>query len=239
MTLTRVHPAPAASYELDEPAARDHLLELYRPPASGFLRLNLVASITGSAAGSDGTSEPLTSRVDRRILGVIRELSDVVLVGAASVRAEGYQLPKRSRLAVVTSSGDLRGHRIDTAHREPVIVLAPEAARSRVLETLPGAQLVVVPATGQALSMVTLVETLRSLGFPSIVCEGGPGLAGQLLSAGLVDEVCLTTSPQLGGPTLSLLPGKSTTPATLTQLLVDEAGFLFARWAIRVRPTTL
>ena len=32
-----------------------------------------------------------------------------------------------------------------------------------------------------------------------MLCEGGPTLNGQLLSAGLVDEVCLTLSPVLVG----------------------------------------
>ncbi|MDP3209548.1 MAG: hypothetical protein Q8M65_10400 [Rhodoglobus sp.] len=115
MILTRVHPGPAE--RVDAASDRDRLLELYRADP-GSLRLNLVADISGSAAGTDGTSDGLTSRSDRKVLGVIRELSDVVLVGAASVRAEGYQLPRRSRLAILTSTGDLGGHRLtdDEAH---------------------------------------------------------------------------------------------------------------------------
>ncbi|WP_181134458.1 dihydrofolate reductase family protein, partial [Rathayibacter sp. AY1D5] len=71
----------------------------------------MIASVTGSSTGSDGTSETLTNRVDRTILGVVREQADVVLVGAASVRAEGYRVPRRVPLAVVSASGDLAGHR--------------------------------------------------------------------------------------------------------------------------------
>ncbi len=103
MILRRLVPA-GPELDLDD---RPALLDLYRPPRSTWLRLNMVATVDGAAAGSDGTSESLTNRADRRILGVIRELADVVLVGAASVRAEGYQLPKRAPLAVVTRSGDL------------------------------------------------------------------------------------------------------------------------------------
>ncbi|HOY82820.1 MAG TPA: dihydrofolate reductase family protein [Rhodoglobus sp.] len=234
MILTRVHPGPPESLELDAASTRDRLLDLYRPAPSPTLRLNLVASISGSAAGSDGTSDTLTSRVDRRILGVIRELSDVVLVGAASVRAEGYQVPQRARLAVLTASGDLAGHRIRPDQRESVIVLAPAEARERVLESLPGAELIIVPTTGQTIAMNNVVDALHSAGFDSIVCEGGPSLAGQLIAAGLVDELCLTTSPQLGGVTLPLLATASASrAASLTQLIVDEQGYLFARWALR------
>ncbi len=239
MILTRVHPGPPESLELDAASTRDRLLELYRPGPSPTLRLNLVASISGSAAGSDGTSETLTSRVDRRILGVIRELSDIVLVGAASVRAEGYQVPRRARLAVLTASGDLAGHRIAADDSDAVIVIAPASARERVLESLPRADLIIVPTTGPTIAMTDVVHALHSAGFPSIVCEGGPGLAGQLLAAGLVDELCLTTSPQLGGVTLPVLATASASrAATLTQLIVDEQGYLFARWSLEAGRAT-
>jgi riboflavin biosynthesis pyrimidine reductase len=234
--LTRVHPGPPEPLELDAASTRDRLLDLYRPGPSPTLRLNLVASISGSAAGSDGTSETLTSRVDRRILGVIRELSDVVLVGAASVRAEGYQVPRRSRLAVLTASGDLAGHRLAADESAAVMVIAPAAARERVLESLPRAELIAVPTIGSTVAMKDVIGALQSAGFGSIVCEGGPGLAGQLVAAGLVDEICLTTSPQLGGLPLPLLTTVSASrAATLTQLIVDEQGYLFARWSLRAR----
>jgi len=237
--LSRVHPSPLETFELDAPTTRDRLLELYRPATSPSLRLNLVASISGSAAGSDGTSETLTSRVDRHILGVIRELSDVVLVGASSVRAEGYQVPRRSRLAVLTGTGDLSGHRLEPldGHESPrVMVLAPPHAHARVLDTLPDAELLEVPVEGEAVRMDAVVATLRAAGLASIVCEGGPGLASQLVRAGLVDELCLTTSPQIGGTSLPLLTGEaSPLDATLTQLLLDESGFLYARWATGAR----
>ena len=91
--LRRIVPAADEVPEAVHIDDRDRLLELYAPRAPDWLRLNLVASVSGSAAGTDGTSESLTSRADRRILGVIRELADVVLVGANSVRAEGYRCP--------------------------------------------------------------------------------------------------------------------------------------------------
>ena len=93
-----------------------------------------------------------------------------------------------------------------------------------------------LPTTGQTIAMNNVVDALHSAGFDSIVCEGGPSLAGQLIAAGLVDELCLTTSPQLGGVTLPLLATASASrTATLTQLIVDEQGYLFARWGLRAR----
>lgn len=197
---------------------RDALLELYRPPRADWLRLNLVATVDGSAAGTDGTSETLTSRADRRILGVIRELADVVLVGAGSVRAEGYLMPKRAPLAIMTRTGDLRGHRLDDVSR--VTVFGPQGAREGVAATL-GARFVVA---------ADVVGALRDEGWQSIVCEGGPTLATELVP--VADEVCLTTAALIGGPTLPLLAGAvPSTRLTLAGLLADES-MLFARWRI-------
>ena len=40
---------------------------------------------------------------------------------------------------------------------------------------------------------------MRGAGHRRILCEGGPGLFGELLAAGLVDELFLTVSPRLFG----------------------------------------
>ena len=232
MILTRVHPGAAESFELDADGTRDRLLALYAPPAGTWLRLNLVTSVSGSAAGSDGTSETLTSAADRRILGVVRELADLVLVGAESVRAEGYVRPKRAPLAVVTGSGDLAGHRITGKDGPPIVVVCPPDAVDRARASVPDAVIVTVP--GPRMVPGDIVAALRAHGYSSIVCEGGPGLARQLVVAGLVDEVCLTTSPRLTGATLPLF-GTDAFPEVaveLAQLIVDEESTLYARWTV-------
>lgn len=241
MSLTRLYPAAAASpdpVDLDADGARQVLAELYRIPRPSWLRINLVASVNGSAAGTDGTSNTLTSRTDRKILGAIRRLSDVVLVGASSVRAEGYLLPRTAPLAVVTGSGDLSGHRIpaDVAPGR-LIVLCPQSALPTVHASLGGASAEIIPVPGGgALDPGQIVRSLRERGLASIVCEGGPQLAVQLVNAGLVDEVCLTTSPVLSGMRLPMLGGVgSDRRLSLAQLLVDEADALYARWMLPAR----
>ena len=231
--LTRVHPGPAETLDLEAPESRARLLEWYRPPAAEWLRINLVVSVTGSAAGSDGTSETLTSRADRRILGVIRELSDVVLVGAASVRAEGYQVPTKSRLAVMTATGNLSGHRLDPELADKVTVIGPASALARAKADLPGAHLLEVPGEDQV-SPADAVQALRDAGSSSIVCEGGPTLAGQLIAAGLVNELCLTTSPQLTTVRVPPFTGDlGDRPLDLGHVLVDDGGSVFTRWLTR------
>lgn len=233
MIVTRVHPGPLEPVDADAPGGRDRLLDWYRPDAEDWIRLNLVMSLNGSAAGPDGTSESLTSATDRRILGVIRELSDAVLVGAASVRAEGYQVPRRARLAILTSSGDLAGHRLDPASSSRVIVVCPESAAKRAAESVPGALVLVAPDDNGTVSPGDVRATLREVGCRSIACEGGPSLAAAFLDAGLIDDLCLTVSPVLRDATLPVFGGRALSdhPVALRHILTDDSGFVFTRWA--------
>lgn len=233
MKLTRVHPGLPQDLDLDAPDAREQLLEWYRPPAADWMRLNLVVALSGSAVGPDGTSNSLTSRTDRRILGVIRELSDAIVVGAQTVRAEGYQIPKRTRLAIVTSSGDFNGHRLEAGQSHLVTVVCPPTAVETIRAQLPDAEILTVDAPSGHIEAVALVEALRAAGYRSLVCEGGPSLASSIIAAGLLDDACLTISPTLrdSAPSAFAAAGLGEHPLTLEQLLLDDEGYLFTRWS--------
>src|SRR5690606_14521112 len=120
---------------------RARLRELYRRDAGARgIRVNLIASIDGSAQGDDGTSASLSSRADRAVLGAIRAESDVVLVGAATLRQEGYLVPRTARLAVLTVSGDLASAEPGgVADADQVPAPGPATRRGPVAST-PGAR---------------------------------------------------------------------------------------------------
>lgn len=204
----------------------------------------MIASVNGSATGRDGTSETLSSRTDRRILGVIRQLCDVVLVGAGSVRAEGYVLPRAASLAVVTRTGNLSGHRLDPAASSGrLLVVCPRSAVDTVRDALGNLEARVLPVDENAdgtLAPALIVSALRSEGLRSIVCEGGPALAAHLIEANVVDELCLSTSPRIVSPGLPMLPPTTRADAELSlrQLLVDEQSGLYARWSTRAQEAT-
>ncbi|UTT62402.1 dihydrofolate reductase family protein [Microcella humidisoli] len=236
MMLRRVVPVEGSALDVEHPDARRTLLDWYAPHSPEHVRLSFVTTLDGRAAGTDGTSESLTSRTDRMILGVIREHADVVLVGAATVRREGLRRPRRAALAIVSASGDLRGHRLDADDRTaPVIVLTTEAAAARAADAVPDATVIPL-ATGPdgRLPITTIVDVLRSRGLAGIAAEGGPALAGQLRAAGLVDELCLTVMPRLGGPMIPLLGDGDAEVSRLTavQLLVDDEGAQYGRWRL-------
>lgn len=237
MILSRVYPGDSLDIDLDTPDARAQLAERYRPPSPEWLRLNLIASVSGSAVGSDGTSETLTNPADRKLLGVIRSLADVVLVGAASVRAEGYFVPKRAALAVVTTSGDLSGHRItSTGDRGALLVLCPAGSVATARSTIGDAAATIIPVadTDGILSATEIVAALRTAGYASIVSEGGPTLASHLLAGDVVDELCLSTSPTINGGAVPVFGTEAFTghPLELSQLMVDDRGGTYARWLV-------
>ncbi|MBF4462315.1 MULTISPECIES: dihydrofolate reductase family protein [unclassified Rathayibacter] len=225
---------PAPAIVLGEEGAREAIANAWLAPSAVRVRVNMIASLNGSSIGADGTSETLTNRVDRTILGVLREQADVVVVGAASVRAEGYRVPRRVPLAIVSSSGDLSGHRLEMRDGARVLVLVPESADVPVVP--PGIEVVRVAAGGSRLSVEAVLASLRSLGFDRVVCEGGASLTGQFLASSLVDEICLTTAPRVVLPGLAVATGATRIDDafSLTLLAADDSGATYARWT-RIR----
>lgn len=238
MILRPLLPEPGEPIPVGEPGTRERLRRLYRrDPGAGGIRVNLIASIDGSARGDDGTSESLSSRADRSVLGAIRAESDVVLVGAATLRTEGYLMPRTARLAVLTSTGDLGAARVgEVTDAEKLLVLGPAGARERAASTLeaPHRFIELAADPGGRVDLAAALTALADAGAPRIVSEGGPALASALIRAGLVGELCLSTSPRLTGGGLPAL-GSTQHPAIgarLAGLLVDDAGGLYARWLL-------
>lgn len=230
-------PDAAAAIDLEAPDARDRITELYRPPHSTWTRLNLVGTLSGSAIGADGTSESITTPTDRMILRAIRGLADVVLVGASSVRAEPYFAPKHAAFAIVTRSGDFSARAVTRpGEHGPVLVLCPADAAGRARDTIGDADAQIIPVADVdgVLSATAIVAALHEAGYTSIVAEGGPTLAAHLVGGGVVDELCLTTTPLLNGASLPLFGNAELEPIplALTQLLIDDDGVSYARWSI-------
>lgn len=227
--VTEVLPVSGERTDAATPEGRAWLARRYARDDASYVRLNMITTLTGAAAGADGTSDTITNRVDRTILGVIRAEADVIVVGAQTVRAEGYIVPRRARLAVVSTTGVLDGHRLARdadAGDDRVLILVPQAAH--VPSAPPGATVVRVPG-GDRLAASDIVAALADRGLHRIVCEGGPSLASQFAAADLVDEYCITVAPALvpaEAPFLGLAERVETTHAGM---LVDDAGFTYVR----------
>jgi riboflavin biosynthesis pyrimidine reductase len=192
--------------------------EVYRPddPAAPLLRVNMVASVDGAATDAQGRAGGLAGPGDQEVFRTLRALADGILVGASTVRIEGYG-PHRLRadlarrreadgragpapIVVATRSLGLDfASPLFTEARTPTIVLTCAVApadRRRMAERV--ARVLVVG--GADVDLRRAVAVLRSeCGLAHLLCEGGPTLNAGLFGAGLVDELCLTTAPTLAG----------------------------------------
>jgi riboflavin biosynthesis pyrimidine reductase len=162
---------------------------------------------------------------DRFVMGLLRAMADVVLVGAGTVRAapthewtarrvhgpsSELYAEWRSRLGVLalqpttvvaTARGELDPrHPGLSAPDVPVIVATTNAGLSQLEATrFAGNVRVEVAGTGDNVTAGRLVEIAGSTGARLILCEGGPHLIGDLVRAGLLDELFLTIAPQIAG----------------------------------------
>lgn len=214
--------------------APEDLYDLYDLPGP-HLRADFVASVDGAVV-VDGTSEPLGSPADKAVFRALRAVSDAVVVGAGTARAEGY--------GPIPLSAAARSWRAEhgRAPEVPLVVVTrsgglPESARSATTPVVVAAPAGTEVDADDVLWFDDeggLVQALHNRGWSRLLCEGGPGLLTSLLRAGVVDELCLTTSTQLVGATKSLLADlPEPVGVELVSLLHDEPGVLLARWRVR------
>lgn len=250
-------PSPSVQQLLPTPVDPVLPLDLYpldpRPRPSGrpWVMVNMVASTDG-ATSIEGLSGGLGGEGDGQVFRAVRASCDWIVAAAGTVRAERYGIPRPSpevaevrrrtgrspaaRLAVVTASADLDpalplfAERRPEEHK-PLIITGDTAPQERVA-ALEGradwAHLPIPRPTPEA-----VLAALAERGASVVLFEGGPGFNGQLVDAGLVDELCLSISPHLaGGPTSRIVNGSLRETAFDLRLdrLLEHDGSLFARY---------
>ncbi|MER8185325.1 pyrimidine reductase family protein [Kitasatospora sp. NPDC094015] len=244
---------------VDDPWSLQSLAEVYAYPEQvrrgrSWLRANMVSGLDG-AARLDGLSEGLSGAADKRIFGVLRALADVVLVGAQTVRAEGYR-PARAR-AEFAAAREAAGQRpapaiaivsrgleldptaplfTDPLVRTTVVTCEDSPAEAR-RELARVADLVVAGTT--SVDLPTAVAELADRGWTRQLTEGGPRLLGQLAAAGLLDELCLSLAPLVtGGDAARIVAGPELPAAQRMRLasLIEQEGFLFTRYVRAAGP---
>jgi riboflavin biosynthesis pyrimidine reductase len=186
-----------------------------------WLLANMVSSADG-AATLTGRSGGLSSPADRDLFHRLRGVADLVLVGASTVRAEGYG-PARGDdpppIAVVSGSLALDwGSRFFTeAEARPIVVTSAAADPERVAEA----------------ERVADVVAFGERGHRVVLCEGGPSLLAEIATADCLDELCLTVAPLLaGGESPRILSGPlPNAPVSLgLASVLEEDGVLFLRY---------
>lgn len=179
-----------------------------------WLSANFVSSLDG-AGTHDGKSAGLGGAADKRVFDLLRRPCDAVLVGAGTVRDEGY-----GPMVLDAASASWReaagfapqpvfaivSGRLDLNPESPVFRQAPVRAIVITLESAPADKRAamsrfadVLVCGDDALDVPSMVGELARRGLRRVHNEGGPSLFGTLLAADAVDELSLTVSPQLEG----------------------------------------
>lgn len=200
------------------------------PAERTWTRLNFVTSLDGSTTDARGRAGGLSSKDDQRVFHLLRSMADVVVVGAGTARAEGYErvaadevdADLRSRLglaplppiAVVSRSLDLPADLVAGPRESAttLVVTCGAAPADRLAAVREHADVLVCGDGG--VDQRVLREELAGRGLRRILCEGGPTLAAAQAAAGVLDEVCLTVRPQLlAGPASRFAAGPLLDPA--------------------------
>lgn len=236
-----------------EPALDIEAFDLYADAPPDVLRIGMVTSLDGSATDAQGWTDELGGAADFRVFRALRAHADGIMMGAATLRsgrvgphrmAPGLRAaraaagrPAPAAIIVVSRSLDLDwSHRVFTEATVPTLVLtcAGAVAADRVPDGL--RDRVIVTGHDDVDLTAGLAELRDRQAIRHVLCEGGPRLAGSLLAAGLVDELCLSVAPTLVGDAartrlIAGLPGQ--VPAALAGVAVDE-GVTFLRYRTRV-----
>jgi riboflavin biosynthesis pyrimidine reductase len=185
---------------------------------------NFVSSIDGVVTlGSKPSAGSVISgkdKADRFLMGLLRACADAVVLGAGTLRATPGHLwtpahvfpslateftalrsalgrSAEPALVVLTASGDL-----DFSHpaiARGAIVMTTSAGAKKIGDRLPASCDLAVMGKGKSLDIGKAMAELRDRGFDVLLSEAGPHVTGQLIAAGLLDEVFLTVSPVLAG----------------------------------------
>ncbi len=239
--MRRLHPDPGAT-------TVEQQLDTYRPweqppKERPLVAMNFAATVDGRAT-IGGVSGPIGSDADTAMLSGLRTRFDAVMIGAGTMRAERYGrlakkqetrerrerlgLPPDPLMVIVSGRLDLPWDAPLFTEGGPVLIFtASEAEPPEVSSALQ-----IVRQEG----FVDIVAALRHLrhehGIRALLCEGGPGLHGELEGGGLVDELFLTVAPKLvGGDAPRIVEGELPGVAELELAwLLEEDSELFARY---------
>jgi riboflavin biosynthesis pyrimidine reductase len=233
----------------------DELVRLYDYPADlsrCWVRANMIGSVDGGAT-VEGRAGGLAGAGDRALFKVLREVADVVLVGAGTVRAENYAgaqmsvVARQARqargqaeippIAVVTASGAVEPtSRLFTHTETPPLIFTTNASFLATRERVQGRADVFDASTSDPIAVdpVAVLAQLAQRGLHRVLCEGGPTLLGAIVECEMLDELALTVAPMLvagGAPRIVTGRGPVSAGLRVDHILTDDDGYLYLRYS--------
>jgi len=173
-----------------------------------LVTLKLAASLDGRIATAGGDARWLTGPPARRLAHALRDVSDAVLVGSATVRADDPRLTCRLRgghdpVRIVLASRDLQlpaRAKLLARGGPPTWVVVPRDVDRRRAAALERRGVVVLRVAGRGRPRVdAMLAALGARGLTTLLVEGGGTVAAALLRAAAVDRLVLFVAPILLG----------------------------------------
>ncbi len=171
-----------------------------------WLRLKAAASLDGKTALNNGQSQWITGPEARQDGHRWRARACAILTGIGTIKSDDPQLnvrhvdTSRQPLKVVVDSHmqlPLTAHVLEGA---PVLLAVAQEETSKVAELRAlGVEILCLSNSEGKVDLGLLMQELARRGINEVHVEGGAGLNGALLQAGLVDEVLLYLAPCLLG----------------------------------------
>lgn len=214
-------PALAALYgpmRLPAPVGRPYVLGNFVTTLDGVVALDDPATGGGAISGYN--------RNDRALMGLLRAVSDAVIVAAGTLRADARHLwtpagiypdladayaalrvalgkPPQPLDVFVTASGDLDLTLPAFARgRVPVLIVTSAAGAARLAAQQPPEWVRVTaaaPGREPATVHAVLDAVIAAGARERILIEGGPSFMGEVFAAAVLDELFLTLAPQIAG----------------------------------------
>ena len=180
------------------------------PAGCSFVLGRIAQSLDGYIATRGGESVWISGPDDLRHTHQLRALSDAVVVGAKTIRADNPRLTTRlvdgpSPVRVVLDPDC----RLDDTYRvfhdgpETLLLCAPEMANAG---RVGGAVVLPVRRGSDGLDIVAILALLRTRGLRRIFVEGGGVTVSRFLAAGALDRLHVTVAPLVMGGGVPAFP---------------------------------
>ena len=207
----------------------DDLRTAYAAPDRPWLRVNMVSTVDGAATGEDDTSKSINNAADKQVFDLLRDLADVLVVGAGTLRLEGYQIPSKP-LVVVSRTGEVPSTLRDAPAGRILMATCSTAPGLAAAQQQLGNDQVMVLGV-RRVDLAALKVRLAERGYDDILSEGGPHLLRDLLDQQVADEVTSTIVPRIiGGTHRRITDGPPVDVPLKLHSLVEDHGTLLARW---------
>ena len=175
--------------------------------ARPYLRVKLAASLDGRTALANGESKWITGEAARADVQRLRARSSAILTGIGTVLTDDPSLTVRNlnvdrqplRVVVDPQLRMRPAARMLTLPGTTLVVTSDQHAHAAATLRAAGAEVLHLPVVSERMNLKLLMEHLAAREVNEVLVEAGATLCGELLRAGLIDELVLYLAPHLLG----------------------------------------